>query len=215
VVNPLTAFGLWPEHHAVLEERQPVAANRQALDSYTVAIAGGGVAGLSAAIFLARAGVPVAVFDRSESSLHRVSKVNNYLGFPNGVGGPDLLSLGRVQAVRFGAEVLDEDVRSVAPRQGGGFDVVTDARALRVENLILASNKRTDLATSLGIPLGGHGGRFVSVDGEGQTSVLGCYAVGRITGLPSQAIISAGDGAKVAIAIIQKIRGGYYVDHDT
>ncbi len=178
-------------------------------------IAGGGVAGLSAAIFLARAGISVAVFDRSESSLHRVSKVNNYLGFPDGIGGPELLALGRAQAARFGAKLFDEDVRSAVTRGEGAVDVATDARTIRTEHFVLASNKRTDLASALGIPLGGHGGRFVSVDGEGMTCVPGCYAIGRITGLPSQAIVSAGDGARVAIAIIQKIRGGYYVDHDT
>ena len=80
---------------------------------------------------------------------------------------------------------------------------------------LLASNKRTDIARSLGLELGGFGSKFVSVDANGQTVVDRCYATGRITGLPSQAIISAGDGAKVAIAIIQRIRGGYYVDHDT
>ena len=80
---------------------------------------------------------------------------------------------------------------------------------------MLASNKRTDLARNLGLELGGHGGRFVTVDAQGQTPVDRLYAAGRLTGLPSQANISAGDGAKVAIAIIERIRGGYYVDHDT
>jgi thioredoxin reductase len=81
--------------------------------------------------------------------------------------------------------------------------------------LVLASNKRTDLAGALGLELGGFGAKFVAVDADGQTVVPGCYAVGRITGLPSQAIISAGDGARVAIGLVQRIRGGYYVDHDT
>ena len=58
-------------------------------------------------------------------------------------------------------------------------------------------------------------GEFVAVDPDGMTAIPDCYAVGRITGLPSQAAISSGDGARVAIGIIQRIRGGYYVDHDT
>ena len=180
-----------------------------------MAIAGGGVAGLSSAIFLARAGISVALFDQAESSLYRVSKIRNYLGFPDGVGGPDLLTLGKAQAAQAGAKVFDEGINSVARTDGDGFEVRTSARTLRGTRFILASNKRTDLAAALGIPLGGHGGRFVSVDADGQTAVPGAYAVGRITGLPSQAIISAGDGARVAIAIIQTIRGSYYVDHDT
>lgn len=179
-----------------------------------MAIVGGGVAGLSAAMFLARAQVGTAVFDQAESSLYRVSRVNNYLGFPDGVSGASLIDLGRRQAQAFGAALFDEDVRSVQ-RGPAGFTVQTAARTVHADYLMLAANKRIDLARSLGLELGGHGGRFVSVDGAGRTPIERCYAVGRITGAPSQAITSAGDGARTAIDIIQQIRGGYYVDHDT
>lgn len=187
------------------------------MEQYAVVIIGGGVAGLSAAIFLARAKVAVAVFDQAESSLYRVSRVNNYLGFPDGISGASLINLGRRQAQTFGADLFDENVHSIesighAPCR---FTVVTDTRTVQADYLVVASNKRTDLATSLGLELGGHGGRFVNVDAAGCTPIEGIYAVGRITGAPSQAIISAGDGARAAIDIIQRIRGGYYVDHDT
>ncbi len=181
---------------------------------YDVIVAGGGAAGLSAAIFLARAGVDVAVFDRSESSLRRVEKVYNYLGFPDGVGGAELLTLGRRQAERFGATVFDERIDAVVP-YGDEFKV-TAAGIVHVSTyFVLASNKRTDLAVALGLPLGGFGEKFVAADPSGATAIERCYAAGRITGQPSQAVVSAGDGAKVAIAIVQRIRGGYYVDHDT
>ena len=91
----------------------------------------------------------------------------------------------------------------------------TEAKSYGCRFVVLSSNKRTDLATQLGLALGGHGGRFVAVDEDGHTAVPGCFAAGRITGKPSQAVIAAGDGARVAIAIIQQLRGGYYVDHDT
>jgi len=184
------------------------------MSRYDVVVAGGGAAGLSAAIFLARAGVSVAVFDRAESSLRRVEKVYNYLGFPDGIGGTELLVLGRRQAERFGAAVLDASIDKVAPT-ADGFAVAAGDAAHECTFFIIASNKRTDLATSLGIELGGFGGRFVQTDENGATVVDRCYAVGRITGRPSQAIVSAGDGARVAIALIERIRGGYYVDHDT
>ena len=184
------------------------------MEQYAVVIIGGGVAGLSAAIFLARAKVSSAIFDQGESSLYRVSRVNNYLGFPDGISGASLLDVGRRQAQSFGAALFDENVRSIE-RAPDGFTVVTDGRTVRADYLVLASNKRTDIATSLGLELGGHGGRFVTVDACGRTPIERCSAVGRITGAPSQAIVSAGDGARVAIDIIQQIRGGYYVDHDT
>jgi len=186
------------------------------MNDYDIIIAGGGVAGLSAALFLGRAGLSVALFDEAESSLYRVSRVNNYLGFPDGIPGTELLELGTRQAKRFGATIHSARIERALPCENG-FIVQSGGQEYACARLILASNKRTDLATALGIPLGGHGGhggRFVAVDAEGRTSVPNCYAVGRITGLPSQAIISAGDGAKTAIAIIQQVRGTYYVDHD-
>jgi thioredoxin reductase (NADPH) len=181
---------------------------------YDVVVAGGGAAGLSAAIFLARARVAVAVFDRAESSLRRVERINNYLGFPDGIGGTDLLVLGGRQAERFGAEVHDAGVEAVSTAEDG-FAVTVAGEEHRCSYFVIASNKRTDLAVSLGLELGGFGGRFVSTDESGATAVDRCYAAGRITGRPSQAVISAGDGARVAIAIVERIRGGYYIDHDT
>lgn len=182
--------------------------------NYDVIIAGGGMAGLSCALFLARAQVPVAVFDQAQSSLRRVSRVNNYLGFPDGINGEELLSLSRTQAELFGATCFDMDVTGVAKPEGG-FAVTAGDREYHCRYFILASNKRTDLVVQLGLTLGGHGAKFVAVNSEGETAVEDCYAVGRLTGLPSQAVISAGNGAAVAIGLIQKIRGGYYVDHDT
>lgn len=182
--------------------------------SFKVIVAGGGAAGLSCALFLARGNVRTAVFDRGQSSLRRVSRVNNYLGFPEGIGGAELLDLGRRQAERFGARVFDNDITAVRKSEAG-FEVDCGGENYTCTYFVLASNKRTDLAVQLGLTLGGFGNKFVSVDRNGRTTVEGCYAVGRITELPSQAIVSAGDGAKTAIAIIQKIRGEYYVDHDT
>jgi thioredoxin reductase (NADPH) len=184
------------------------------LDDFEVAIVGGGVAGLSAALFLGRAGVRTILLDSGESSLRRVSVVNNYLGFPDGIGGEALLELGRRQVERFGVTVRAERVDAVSPGVTG-FAIDAAGTRISCRYLVLASNKRTDLATALGLELGGFGSKFVAVDPDGMTAVPDCYAVGRITGLPSQAAISSGDGARVAIAIVQRIRGGYYVDHDT
>jgi thioredoxin reductase (NADPH) len=183
-------------------------------DRFDVIIAGGGAAGLSCAIFLARGGLRVAVFDRAESSLRRVEQVNNYPGFAEGIGGADLLERASRQAKRFGVELIHRDVEKVA-RDAGGFAVGAGDLELACTYFVLASNKRTDLALALGLTLGGRGNRFVMTDPQGRTAVDGCYATGRITGAPSQAVVSAGHGALVAIGIIERVRGGYYVDHDT
>lgn len=184
------------------------------LDDIDAAIIGGGMAGLSASVFLARAGVRTALFDDGESSLRRVMRVNNYVGFPDGIGGVELIERGRRQAENCGVLFFEDRVEAITP-SGNGFIVRAGANTRACSYVVLASNKRVDLALALGLTLGGHGGRFVAVDAQGQTAVSGCYAAGRITGAPSQAIIAAGDGARVAIGLIERIRGAYYVDHDT
>lgn len=183
------------------------------MNDFDIAVVGGGVAGLSAALFLGRAGVRTVLLDSGESSLRRVTTVNNYLGFPDGIGGAELLELGRRQVERFGVEVRADQVQA-ATRNMDGFSIDVAGARVTCRYLVLASNKRTDIATALGLELGGFGNKFVTVDSGGLTAVPDCYAVGRITGLPSQASISAGDGARVAIGIVQRLRGGYYVDHD-
>lgn len=179
-----------------------------------VVIVGGGLAGLSAAIFLARADLKTVVFDAGASTIAPISMVNNYLGFPDGVPGQELLARGRRQAERFGATVIAERAETFTPRKDGTF-AVTSPSGLRVARILLiASNKDTAVAKELGLPLGGRKGRFLSHDGSGRTKLPNVYVCGRVTEHPSQAAISVGNGALVALTIIQDVRGAYYVDHD-
>ena len=73
--------------------------------SAQVIIIGGGLAGLSAAIYLGRAQRQTLVIDDGHSMARWEPVVQNYLGFPDGIGGPELLKRGRAQArasgVRF------------------------------------------------------------------------------------------------------------------
>ena len=60
---------------------------------YDVAIVGGGPAGASAATFTARAGLQTVVID-ADAGMTRRAMINNHLGFPEGVKGPDLVDNG-------------------------------------------------------------------------------------------------------------------------
>jgi thioredoxin reductase (NADPH) len=78
-----------------------------------VIVIGGGLAGVSAAIYLGRAQRDTLVIDSGHSMAKWEPKVENYLGFPNGVDGADLLKFGREQAEHHDVEFADDEIVSV------------------------------------------------------------------------------------------------------
>ncbi|WP_285422965.1 NAD(P)/FAD-dependent oxidoreductase [Pseudomonas sp. efr-133-TYG-103a] len=75
---------------------------------YDVSIYGAGPAGLSAAVYAASEGLKTVLIERHAvgGQAGSSSLIENYMGFPNGIGGRELAERARQQAVRFGAEIL-------------------------------------------------------------------------------------------------------------
>jgi len=73
------------------------------MPSCDIAIVGGGPAGLSAAIYLARMNRKVIVIERGHGQTSGNQIADNFLGFPNGIPAKALVARGREQATRFGA----------------------------------------------------------------------------------------------------------------
>ena len=106
-----------------------------------VIIIGSGPSGYTAAIYAARADLRPLVFEGaldSGGALMNTTDVENFPGFPEGIMGPDLMANLRAQAVRFGAEIVTDDI--VAADLTGVVKSVTDSLGgvHRAKSVILA-----------------------------------------------------------------------------
>ena len=86
-------------------------------DFYDLIVVGAGPSGLTAALYAAREGLGTLLIDRSAvgGQAGITEAIDNYPGFPEGVGGAELVDRMKAQAIRFGVEVLQaQDIKSVA-----------------------------------------------------------------------------------------------------
>jgi thioredoxin reductase (NADPH) len=115
-----------------------------------VIILGSGPAGLTAAIYTARADLkPLVIAGRQAGGqLMLTSEVENYPGFPEGIMGPELMDRMRQQAERFGAEFVDEDATNVDFKREP-LAVLTEADRFEGRAVIVATGAS---ARWLGLP---------------------------------------------------------------
>jgi thioredoxin reductase len=205
-----------------------------AADAGRVVVSGGGIAGLTAGTFLARAGFDTVVLGGGESILRRNAHLENVPGFPAGVNPrlfADLLERG---AERNGCLLEEGRVAGLRP-DGSGFRVRIDpgtdggdaddstgsggaddgdAPTLVADYVLAASWSDPEYLRGLGsVELVERGSKtYLDVDAGGRTGVEGLYAAGRIAGKAHQAVVCAGHGAEVALALIEDSEVPFYHD---
>jgi len=117
---------------------------------HNVVIIGSGCAGLTAAIYTARANLKPLVLDGHEpgGQLSLTTHVENYPGFPDGIMGPELIENMRKQAQRFGAEFKSGAVTEVDVSQRP-FKITAGKETYQSRSLIVAAGASARL---LGLP---------------------------------------------------------------
>ncbi|MFI1601607.1 FAD-dependent oxidoreductase [Streptomyces griseofuscus] len=155
-----------PDGSALVEPEAPELAARVGLattptaDFYDLVVIGGGPAGLGAAVYGASEGLRTVLVERSATGgqAGQSSRIENYLGFPDGVSGAQLTDRARRQAGRFGAEILT--AREVTALETGGAARVVrfaDGTAIAAHSVILAT-----------------GVQYRQLEAEGCTDLTGC-----------------------------------------
>jgi thioredoxin reductase (NADPH) len=108
------------------------------LDPLDCVVVGGGPAGLTAAIYLARFRRRFVVVESGESRAGWIPRSHNHPGFPDGVRGATLLARMRRQAGRYGADIRRGRVEGLKPARGG-FRLELEGEALLARTVILAT----------------------------------------------------------------------------
>lgn len=184
---------------------------------YDVIVVGGGTAGGSAAVFLAKAGLKTLVLDNDKGQTRR-AWIDNHYGLAEGVSGPDLVEAGRRQAERLGAEWRVGQVTAIEQIDGGFAAKTEQGEVFQGKQVVLATGAAMSLAESLNLEFSdGREARYprvVKVDIDGRTSLPGVWAAGILAGASAHTIITAGHGAHVAVGLISELEGKRHVQHD-
>ncbi|HSW39113.1 MAG TPA: thioredoxin-disulfide reductase [Acidobacteriota bacterium] len=121
-----------------------------------VIIVGSGPAGLTAAIYAARANLaPLVLASEPKAQqmpggqLMWTTEVENFPGFPEGIQGPGLMELMKKQALRFGTEMTEEDALEAEFKQGGPFRIRSQSGWHEARAVIIATGAN---ARWLGLP---------------------------------------------------------------
>ncbi|HET7013318.1 MAG TPA: FAD-dependent oxidoreductase [Streptosporangiaceae bacterium] len=173
---------------------------------YDLVVIGGGPAGLGAAVYGASEGLRTLMVERiaTGGQAGQSSRIENYLGFPDGVSGAQLTDRARRQAAKFGAEILTtRDVIGLEANGSARTVRFSDGMAVDAHTVILATGVSYRQLTAPG--LAEHTGAGVFY-GSALTEATGCtdhdvYIVGGANSAGQAAVYLAKTARKVTILV--------------
>lgn len=168
-------------------------------------VVGAGPAGLAAAVYAASEGLNTVLLDRAGigGQAAKSARIENYLGFPQGISGEDLARLAMVQALKFG-------VRIYAPCAVTGLDLAEPRRPA----VLLADGSRIPAAAVIAAT--GAGYRRLNIDGWSRFESSGCirYAASEldVRGYENQPVTVVGGANSAGQAALSLAARGAFVD---
>jgi thioredoxin reductase (NADPH) len=205
---------LFPDGTKLLESVPAEVAKRVGLQTraqtnfYDLAIVGGGPAGLAAAVYGASEGLHTVMIEREApgGQAGMSSRIENYLGFPNGLSGGDLARRAVVQAQRFGVEILSpQEATGVRTEGSYRFIKLADGIEISCHALMIATGVQWRRLEAPGIDrLQGAGIYY----GGGATEAMACKGeITYVVGGANSAGQAAMNFAKYAERVVILVRG--------
>lgn len=182
-----------------------------------ITVIGGGVAGLQAAVFTAKAGEDTLVIDDGQSLVENTSNIQNLIGHDS-VAGHELLNSGKEKLDKFGADIKEETVEKLE-RIEEGLKVVTDEDEYESDYVIIASAGILDYIELDGVDFedGVEGANMMDkhiVTDESNKAAENVYVTGLANSWEYQTSVCIGDGGKAAVNLLSDLEGSPYTDHD-
>ena len=139
-------------------------------------------AGASAAVFAARARLRTLVLD-SDKGMTRRAQMNNLLGFPDGISGPELVERGQQHARKAGADWQNAEVTALQPADDSLHVTASDGRTFDADQVLLTTGATAALASQAGVTIRpGAEPRMkeaIVVDDQGRTNMPRLWAARR------------------------------------
>ena len=183
----------------------------------TVIVIGGGVAGLQAGSFTAKAGEDTLVLDTGESLVLNTSNIQNMITHDS-ISGKEVLKKGKDKLEEFDGEFREEEVQKVE-RTDGGLRVETSEDEYETEYVIVASAGMHDFLDELDLDyVEGRDDPYLMDEhidtDEDNKAAERVYAAGLARYWVHQTSFAIGDGTKAATNLLSEKYGEPYQDHD-